>query len=200
MTTGQCPATVFFGRNNIPEYINQESQDTELDSKDREMKEKMKDRADKVRKSRVHEIKEGDTVLLKNLWKRHKLSPNWSNERFKVVKGYKKSALIESEDQNRCYRNKAHLKKYNRNESHKERNFAKEQLQSKEQDDEVKITLAMLKVATIPLKKSILLIHLKTERTVCMKTARKMTLKSRTIEYQFSFLMKHPYRFKAPDQ
>ena len=45
-TTGQCPATVFFGRgikNDIPEYNKDEQQDTELDRKDREKKEKMKE-------------------------------------------------------------------------------------------------------------------------------------------------------------
>ena len=42
-TTGQCPATVFFGRgikNDIPEYNKDEPQDTKLDRKDREKKEK----------------------------------------------------------------------------------------------------------------------------------------------------------------
>ena len=64
-TTGHFPATVFFRRNiknNIPEYIPEQSPETELDRKDKEMKEKMKDRTDEVRKSRASEIKEGDTV------------------------------------------------------------------------------------------------------------------------------------------
>ena len=138
-TTGQCPATVFFGRNiknNIPEYIPKEPHDTELDKRDREMKEKMKDRADKVRKSQVNEIKEGDTVLVKNLWKKHKLSPNWLNEKFKVLKVYKKSALIENKDGNKYYRNKAHLKIYHEREFDKERHLTKEQVQNEDQDDE----------------------------------------------------------------
>ena len=77
------------------------------------MKEKTKDKTDKVRKSRVIEIKEGDTVLVKNLWKKHKMSPNWLNERFKVITAYKKSTLIENKDKHRLYRNKVYLKKYN---------------------------------------------------------------------------------------
>ena len=132
-TTGQCPATVFFGRNiknNIPEYISEQSPETELDRKDREMKEKMKDRTDKVRKSRASEIKEGDTVLVKNLWKKHKLSPNWLNETFRVIKAYKKNALIESKDEHRFYRNKAHLKKYNEREMDKQRSLTKDQWQN----------------------------------------------------------------------
>ena len=138
-TTGQCPATVFFGRNiknNIPEYIPEQSPETELDRKDREMKEKMKDRTDKVRKSIDSEIKEGDTVLVKNLWKKHKLSPNWLNETFRVIKAYKKSALIENKDKHRFYRNKAHLKKYNEREMDKQRSLTKDQWQNKDKDNE----------------------------------------------------------------
>ena len=100
------------------------------------MKEKMKDRADKVRKSKVNESKEGDTVFVKNLWKKHKLSPNWLNERFKVSKVYKKSALIENKDGNKYYRNKAHLKIYHEREFDKERHLTKEQVQNEDQDDE----------------------------------------------------------------
>ena len=87
----------------------------------------MKDRTDKVRKSRVSEIK-GGTILLQNLWKKHKLSPSWLHERFKVIKAYKKSALIENRDKHRFYRNKVHLKKYNEREIDKQRGFTKDQL------------------------------------------------------------------------
>ena len=96
----------------------------------------MKDRADKVTKSRASEIKEGDTVLVKNLWKKHKLSPNWLNERFRVIKAYKKSALIENKDKHRFYRNKVHLKKYNEREMDKQRSLTKDQWQNKDKDNE----------------------------------------------------------------
>ncbi len=119
-TTGECPATVFFGRNiknDIPEYKDSnERQCTELDRKDSENKKKMKQYADSKRNSKDSEIQENDSVLVKNLWKNDKLSPNWLNEKFKVVKVYRKSALLENEGGTRYYRNKAHLKKYYENE------------------------------------------------------------------------------------
>ena len=93
-------------KNNIPECIPEQAQETELDRKDREMKEKMKDKTDKVRKAKVCEIKEGDMALVKNLRKKHKMSPNWLNERFKVIKAYKNSALIENKDKHRFNRKK----------------------------------------------------------------------------------------------
>eukprot|EP00795_Rhopilema_esculentum_P017882 gene17882-biopygen1759 len=122
-TTGQCPATVFFGRgikNDIPEYAKDESQDTELDRKDREKKGKMKNYTDIKRNAKDSEIQEQDTVLVKNLWKNDKLSPNWLNEKFKVIKIYRKSALLENERGNKFYRNKDHLKKYNESESNRQ--------------------------------------------------------------------------------
>ena len=96
----------------------------------------MKDRTEKVRKSRASEIKERDTVLIKNLWKKHKLSPNWLNDTFRVIKAYKKSALIENKDKHRFYRNKAHLKKYNEREMDKQRSLTKDQWQNKDKDNE----------------------------------------------------------------
>ena len=81
-TTGQCPAVVFFRRgikNDIPEDAKDESQDTELDRKDREMKGKMKNYTGIKRNAKNSEIQEQDTVLVKNLWKNDKLSPNWLN-------------------------------------------------------------------------------------------------------------------------
>ena len=109
-TTGQCPAIAFFGRGIkkvILEYNKDEPQDTELDrGKEREMKEY----ADCKRNAQDSEIQEQDTVLVKNLWKNDKLSPNWLNEKFKVIKVYRKSVLLENERGNRYCRNKAHLK------------------------------------------------------------------------------------------
>lgn len=122
-------------KNNIPECINEERQDTELDRKDREMKEKMKEQADKARNSRFNEFKGGDTVLAKNLLKKHKLSPNWLNETFKVIKVYKKSVPLESKDHDRYYRNKVQINKYNGKQIHQERNFATV-TKYRDQDDE----------------------------------------------------------------
>ena len=79
----------------------------------------MKEYADGKRNAKDSEIQEQDTVLVKNLWKNDKLSPNWLNEKFKVIKVYSKSALLENERGNRYYRNKAHLKKYYENETNK---------------------------------------------------------------------------------
>ena len=141
-TTGQCPATVFFGRgikNDIPEYNKDEPQDTELDRKDREKKEKMKEYADGKRNAKDSEIEEQDTVLVKNLWKNDKLSPNWLNEKFKVIKVYRKSALLENERGNRYYRNKAHLKKYYENETNKHTVIQKENTNQEEEITELPI-------------------------------------------------------------
>ena len=68
-----------------------------MDRKDREKKEKMKEYADGKRNAKDSEIQEQDKVLVKNLWKNDKLSPNWLNENFKVIKVYRKSALLENE-------------------------------------------------------------------------------------------------------
>ena len=71
-TTGQCPATVFFGRgirNDIPEYNKDEPHDTELDRKIKEKKEKMKEYAHGKRYAKDSEIQEQDKVLVKKLWK-----------------------------------------------------------------------------------------------------------------------------------
>ena len=141
-TTGQCPATVFFGhgiKNDIPEYNKDEPQDTELDRKDREKKEKMKEYADGKRNAKDSEIQEQDKVLVKNLWKNDKLSPNWLNEKFKVIKVYRKSTLLENERGNRYYRNKAHLKKYYENETNKHTVIQKDNTNQEEEITELPI-------------------------------------------------------------
>ncbi|XP_065064039.1 uncharacterized protein K02A2.6-like [Rhopilema esculentum] len=139
-TTGQCPATVFFGRgikNDIPEYAKDGSQDTELDRKDREKKGKMKNYTDIKRNAKDSEIQEQDTVLVKNLWKNDKLSPNWLNEKFKVIKIYRKSALLENERGNKFYRNKAHLKKYNESESNRQAVPQKENTHNTDEEEDI---------------------------------------------------------------
>eukprot|EP00795_Rhopilema_esculentum_P017886 gene17886-biopygen2051 len=139
-TTGQCPATVFFGRgikNDIPEYAKDGSQDTELDRKDREKKGKMKNYTDIKRNAKDSEIQEQDTVLVKNLWKNDKLSPNWLNEKFKVIKIYRKSALLENERGNKFYRNKAHLKKYNESESNRQTVPQKENTHNTDEEEDI---------------------------------------------------------------
>eukprot|EP00795_Rhopilema_esculentum_P004164 gene4164-biopygen11942 len=139
-TTGQCPATVFFGRgikNDIPEYAKDGSQDTELDRKDREKKGKMKNYTDIKRNAKDSEIQEQDTVLVKNLWKNDKLSPNWLNEKFKVIKIYRKSALLENERGNKFYRNKAHLKKYNESESNRQAVTQKKNTHNTDEEEDI---------------------------------------------------------------
>ena len=68
--------------------------------------------------------------------KAQKLSLTWLNERFRFIKAYKKSALIEKKDKHKFYRNKAHLKKYNKREMDKQRSLTKDQLQNKDKDNE----------------------------------------------------------------
>ena len=75
-----------------------------------------------------------ETVLAKNLWKKHQMSPNWLNERFKVMKTYKKCALIENKDKHRFYRNKVCLKKYSEREIDKQRSITKDQWKNKNED------------------------------------------------------------------
>ena len=62
------------------------------------------------------------------------MSPNWLNERFKVMKAYKKNALIENKDKQRFYRNKVCLKKYSEREIDKQRSITKDQWKNKDED------------------------------------------------------------------
>ena len=79
--------------NDIHKCNKDEPQDTEMDRKDRDMKEEMKEYADGTRNAKDSEIQEQDKVLVKNLWNNDYLSPNWLNEKFRVIKVYRKSAL-----------------------------------------------------------------------------------------------------------
>ena len=67
------------------------------------------------------------------------MSPNWLNEKFKVIKVYRKSALLENERGNRYYRNKAHLKKYYENETNKHTVIQKDNTNQEEEITELPI-------------------------------------------------------------
>ena len=88
--TGYPPATVMFGRhvrNKLPPFEEDNGSFPDLDSKDKVMKEKIKDYADKAR--RVKEIdafKPGDKVLLRTTRYQNKLFTIWQNNIYKVVK------------------------------------------------------------------------------------------------------------------
>ena len=62
-------------------------------------------------------MEKGDVVLEKNMHKENKLSTNWLNKTFKIVKLNDKNALIEDSEGNQYLRNKVHVKKYQSNKN-----------------------------------------------------------------------------------
>ena len=91
-------------------------------------------------------------MLVKNLWKNDKLSPNWLNEKFNVVEVYRKSALLENERGNRYYRNKAHLKKYYENETNRHTVIQKENTDQEEEIAELPIDNANAQPVASPMR------------------------------------------------
>ena len=114
--TGYPPATVMFGRNvrnKLPSFEEDNGSFPDLDSKDKVMKERIKNYADKA--TRVKEIdafKPGDKVLLHTTRYQNKLSTIWQNKIYRVVKMCGRSVLVQDEHGKQFFRNAAHVKKY----------------------------------------------------------------------------------------
>ena len=78
-TTGKSPAELMFGgrimRDKLPQWGMPMEADEEVIEKDKEMKEKGKEYIDKRRGAKPNAIKVGDTVLVKEMVKRNKMTP-----------------------------------------------------------------------------------------------------------------------------
>lgn len=115
-TTGKSPSELFYKRqvhNRIPTLVRLfEGQDDDTRDRDREMKQKGKEIADRDRRAKPSEIKEGDHVLAKNMNKRNKLDTNFGPDSYEVMQKSGGDVIIENADTGRRYRrNVAHLKK-----------------------------------------------------------------------------------------
>ena len=113
-TTIASPVILLFKRhvkNGIPQFIDTKKQKNQSDKSDLHLTAKNKQYIDQKRHVKEIELEKGD-VLAKNMHKENKLSTNWLNKTFKIVKLDDENALIEYSQGNQCLQNKVHLKKY----------------------------------------------------------------------------------------
>ena len=100
-------------RKKLPSFEEGNGSLPELDSRDKVMKEKIKNNAGKAR--RVKEIgafRPGDKVLLRTKRYQNKLSTIWQNKIYKVVKMCGRSVSVQDQHGQQLFRNAAHVKKY----------------------------------------------------------------------------------------
>lgn len=119
ISTGKSPHELMFkklGRDKLPMIQNHLGLDEETREHDKISKEKGRKYADEKRKAKISELKVGDIVLTKNLHKQNKLSPNFSNEEFKVVKISGGDVHIRDGNGKEFRRYAGHLKKIMPNE------------------------------------------------------------------------------------
>ena len=86
-----------------------------------ERKSKIKAYADKQRYEKAVNLEAGDEVLVKNLYKRSKLSTHYGSKPYKAIKVYPSSCKIQSASGATFIGNKVHLKKYVSKVSSKEK-------------------------------------------------------------------------------
>ena len=72
---------------------------------------------DQKRRAKEVELEKGDVVLVNNMHKENKLSTNWLNKTFKIVKLNDKNALIKDSEGNQYFRSNVYLKKYQSNKN-----------------------------------------------------------------------------------
>lgn len=113
--TGKTPFEMMFNRKmrtKLPSLqVDLRGADDEVREHDTTEKQKIKDRADKTRRAVESEIQVGDTVLLKNDQKEHKLISNFGVDEFVVVEKKGGDCVIESELKGKKRRQVTHLKK-----------------------------------------------------------------------------------------
>ena len=113
-TTGVSPAELLFRRQlrtRIPGIEEFSAEDQEVRDRDSEAKEKGKLYADEKRHARESDVKEGDTVLLKQE-QRNKLTPTFRPKPFCVLEKTGNSVVVESPDGVQYKRNTTHVKKF----------------------------------------------------------------------------------------
>lgn len=112
--TGRSPSELMFGRrirNKLPAVPSIAKDDEETRDRDKVMKEKGKEYADKQRKARDCAIKIGDYVYVKRMRKQHKLNSEYSPEKFQVTHREGTEVTVTSTvSGNVLKRNVAHLK------------------------------------------------------------------------------------------
>ncbi|XP_058456465.1 uncharacterized protein K02A2.6-like [Malaya genurostris] len=117
-TTGKTPSEMLFGyniRDKLPSIHQPMEVDEEIVDKDKTKKDKGKMYADQRRNARLNTITEGDEVLLKQMTKKNKLTPNFSPEVFKVIKRTGGDVLVASEESGVKYRRHvSHLQRINK--------------------------------------------------------------------------------------
>ena len=86
--------------------------DSKAEQKDASSKYKAKEYADKKRHATFTDFQIGDLVLLKNMMKQNKLSPEYENELYTITTKYDRSVQIQDTKGKYRIRNKAHVKKY----------------------------------------------------------------------------------------
>ena len=100
-------------RNKLPSFEEDNGSFPDLDSKDKVMKERIKNYADKARRvKRIDAFKPGDKVLLRTTRYQSKLTTIWQNKIYRVVKMCGRSVLVQDEHGKQFFRNAAHVKKY----------------------------------------------------------------------------------------
>ena len=83
-----------------------------MNTRDRKLKQEIGQYANYRRNAKEIEVKEGDTVLVKNLRKNTKIDAVWENKPYQVTKEYKSSVKVTNERGQDFVRSKAHIKKY----------------------------------------------------------------------------------------
>ena len=113
-TTGVSPAELLFRRKlptRIPWIKEFPVGDQEVRDRDSEAKEKGKLYADEKRCARESDLKEGDTVLLRQE-RKHKLTPTFRPEPYRVLDKSGNSVVVESPDGVQYKRNSTNVKKF----------------------------------------------------------------------------------------
>lgn len=114
-TTGRSPAEMMFGRRirtKLPQLSNIRVDDEAARDRDAVQKEKGKEYSDSRRGARVRELVVGDKVLLKRMKKDNKLSTEYMNEEFVILRKCGSDVIVRSLVTGKEFRrNTAHMKK-----------------------------------------------------------------------------------------
>ena len=114
-TTGKLPSELLYNRtirDKIPSAvdISDYMDDSEVRDFDKRKKQEGKEREDKRRRAKEHELKIGDKVLLRNMTASSKLTPNFDSVEYEI-KELKENDAIIAANGNSYRRNVSHLKK-----------------------------------------------------------------------------------------
>lgn len=114
-TTGRSPAEMLFGRKirtKLPQLSNSRYDDEDVRDRDAMQKEKGKEYSDNKRRAKVRDLVVGDRVLLKRMKKDNKLSTEYMNEEFIILRKCGSDLIVKSLVTGKEFRrNTAHVKK-----------------------------------------------------------------------------------------